>query len=264
MQGNTITLSFDENMNFICPDCGKRVTSIDFYDSFKNINRKLPGTCLCQIAKREAARKKAELEAKAQRLAYLRNVAQLGRYNDSTFDNFRPRAGAETAIWECKRFAEEFPRSTGILLTGIYGNGKSSLAAAVANSLIDRNYTCLFRNVPRLFADIKKTFDTNSPVREWRVMETLNKADVLILDDLGANKWTEWREDTLYAIIDDRYSTQKAIIATTNCSLEDLEDRIGGRSFDRIKEMCLIVENTADSYRQIIAQERLSRKRRLA
>lgn len=257
MPENTKTLFFDEEMNYICSNCGNQVKSIDFYDSFKEVNRKIPGTCPCQEKMQETMRLKEERRAKAERAAYLRDIAQLGRYSDSTLDTFQPRVGTEKALWECKRLAAEFPREAGILLFGAYGNGKSRLVAAVANALITKGYICLFRNVPRLFAEIKQTFDTNAPIREWRVMELLKKADLLILDDLGAHKWTEWREDTLYAIIDDRYSAQKPIIATTNCNLDDLEDRIGGRSFDRLKEMCLIVENTADSYRQIIAQERL-------
>lgn len=259
MPENT-AISFSHDMSFICPDCQKRVEPIDFYDPFKKEERKLPGACPCQEQKREEIKKHQAEVDRRERIMLLREAAQLGRFDGCTFENFQHRPGAETAYFECQKFANEFPQSTGLLLTGQYGNGKSHLAAAMANQLIPQGARCLFRNVPRLLSYIKKTYDTDTHIREWRITEDLRRADLLILDDVGAHKWTEWREETLYAIIDDRYFYKKPLVVTTNCSLDDLEEKIGGRSFDRLVEMCLIVENSASSYRQVIARKRLGKR----
>ena len=261
---NTATYSFNPDYSFICPDCKKRVEPIDFYDPFKEIMRKLPGTCPCQEARREAERRHWQEENRRNLLRSLRDAAQLGRYSEATLDTFRPRTGTEKALWECKRFVNEFPRNTGILLSGKYGNGKSHLAGAICNALIEQGHKCLFRNVLQLLNSIKATWDSESTDREWNLMHEFKTADLLVLDDLGAHKWSEWREDTLYTIIDSRYSLQNPVVVTTNCSLDELEERVGGRSFDRLKEMCLMIENTADSYREIIAMQRIQDRRKRA
>ena len=84
-------------------------------------------------------------------------------------------------------------------------------------------------------------------------MRALTRADLLVLDDAGAEKWTEWTEPTLYTIIDERYSYCKPLIITTNSTLDELEKKIGDRAMDRVLEMCEIVENTGESYRKMIA-----------
>lgn len=193
----------------------------------------------------------------------LRESAQLGRYNGSTFDNFKPRAGTEKTLWECKQFANEFPRSLGVLITGQPGNGKSHLAGAICNHLIGQGYNCLFRNVRRLLNSIKASWDSET-VSEWQIMSDLRNADLLVLDDLAAYKHTPWREDITCEIIDSRYVQKKPLIVTTNCNLDELQKIIGDRAHDRLIEMCLMVENTADSYREIIAMQRIQDRRKRA
>ncbi len=85
--------------------------------------------------------------------------------------------------------------------------------------------------------------------------------DLLVLDDAGSEKWTEWTEPTLYTIIDERYNHAKAVLITTNLNLTGLQQKIGTRAMDRIVDMCDIVETSGPSYRRERAKRRLNRQR---
>jgi len=101
-------------------------------------------------------------------------------------------------------------------------------------------------------AILPKITDRKSLILE--IMKTLTQADLLVLDDAGAEKCTQWTEPTLYTIIDERYTNKRSIIVTTNAGLEELEQKIGFRAMDRLLEVCAIVENEGTSYRQEVGR----------
>lgn len=210
------------------------------------------------IAEREERRKKA----KADRIALLFKQSKPGaRFADCRFDNFRARPGAEKAFEIAKRYAESWPpeRGGGLLFFGACGNGKSHLAAAVVNYLIPQGIAAVVQPVPELLRMFRATYNEESKIRESELMDGLIEADLLVLDDIGAEKWTEYSESQLYQVIDARYRHMKPLIVTTNLGLTKeplLEDAIGMRAMDRLIEMCLLVENRATSYRKEIAATR--------
>ncbi|WP_054704653.1 ATP-binding protein [Bacillus sp. JCM 19041] len=144
-------------------------------------------------------------------------------------------------------------------LWGTYGNGKSFLAAAVANELTSQGHIVVFQKTTQLLDKLKSTFGQKQASKYDDIIRALVTCDLLILDDIGAEKVTEWTEETFFKIIDHRYSKKRPVFYTSNLKPSELHNKIGGRSVDRLTEMCVTIENKATSYRKKLAEERLKK-----
>lgn len=178
------------------------------------------------------------------------------RFWDRTFEAYRPyNRSLERALEECRHFVSVIKRGgepESLLLAGAWGTGKTHLAAATAIGLADvfqdkAAAHLRFEVTPKLLAmaraSIKRSANDNP-------IETAMRIPVLILDDVGAEKVTEWVREQLFLLVNERYNYRRPTLVTTNCSMEELEDRIGQASVSRIMEMCQGVALEGEDWRK--------------
>lgn len=143
-------------------------------------------------------------------------------------------AGAQNFVRE----VQKNPNTDGLLLSGPVGSGKTFLACAIANSLIELKKEVLFAVVPDLLDQIRATYDEDNEYSEQELMNAAREVCVLILDDLGAHNYTEWTRNKLYSILNYRLNNRLPTIITTNLELAELETYTGERTTSRVVQMC--------------------------
>ena len=167
------------------------------------------------------------------------------------------------------KFAQEYdPRNgTGLLIIGKIGTGKTHLAVGITKELIlSKGISCLFYDYRELLKEIQNSYNATVQTTELDVLRPVFETDVLVLDELGAVKPTEWVWDTVSLILNTRYNDRRTTIITTNfedqaaagvsgsasrvARPESLGDRIGERMRSRLHEMCRIIKMEGADFRQ--------------
>lgn len=197
-----------------------------------------------------------------QEVRELFSISNVGsRYLNASFDDFLHRPGSENAFRIAKHYAHHFDDygQESILLWGEPGNGKTHLAAAIHNFLRAQGKIVVFVSMPELLSKIKATFNSNNKTSENQILKALNLCDLLIIDDMGAEKPSDWVSEILFIIIDSRYRRELPVLATSNLNTEELKNQIGKRVVDRMLELSQPIVNTATSYRAEIAKKRKSK-----
>jgi DNA replication protein DnaC len=182
------------------------------------------------------------------------------RYQHCDLANFvtYPNEPLLNAVARCQRFAEAFPVvDKGLFLIGPPGIGKSHLAVAVLKQVIvTRGARGLFYDVRELLKVIRSTYDPVVRATEVEVLRPVMEADLLVLDDLGAEKTSEWVGETLNLIVNTRYNERRPTLFTSN--YEEKEDRtdpdsllvrVGARMHSRLYEMCEFLEFEGADFR---------------
>jgi DNA replication protein DnaC len=133
-------------------------------------------------------------------------------------------------------------KGRGLWLFGDVGTGKTSLAMLVSKAALEAGRSVAIYSMPRLLADIKETYEDRSESSYMQLFDRLVGVDLLHLDDLGAEKRTEWVLEQLYSIINERWQEQRSVVVTTNLiDVDDLRDQIGPRTVSRLHEMCELI-----------------------
>jgi DNA replication protein DnaC len=156
----------------------------------------------------------------------------------------------------------------GLWFDGPVGTGKTSLAILVAKAAKDAGRSYAVYPVPRLLAEIKRTFDRDASDTYLGFFRRLCTVDVLVLDDLGAEKQTEWVLEQLYSIVNERWQDRRAIVVTTNIpdpdadaparmlqagarDLREAAARAGGRDLEELRAIVDRVERAAASANEL-------------
>lgn len=165
------------------------------------------------------------------------------RYVGKTLENYTCDASNRAAVDFAKN---AFSSLKGAYFYGECGTGKTFLASIIAQDFLRRGKNVLFVKVPSLLDDIKATFGGNSS--ELAILNEIEAADLVVLDDFGMEKPTQWAGATLCKILDMRYDGRSMTLITSNLSPRELAQRLnnatdgdnlnGSRIFDRLKEIC--------------------------
>lgn len=150
-----------------------------------------------------------------------------------TFYNFPHR---DSEVWDaCMEYARAGRVTQNMMLTGPYGTGKTSLAVSILKKRItEHGERGLFVVVPALFAEIRASFNNNGG-GDSALLQRVTNVNLLVLDDLGAERPTEWVQEQMYHILNTRLINGRPTIVTTNCSVQELIDRLGPRTMERVK-----------------------------
>jgi len=220
-----------------------------------------------------------EMEREERRIAAARIPE---RYRQYTLDSYETAfRGADASLGRAhltaRRFVEAYPVDTagkGLLFTGSIGVGKTHLAVGVLRRLVqERGARGLFCDYRELLKNIQNSYNPQVNTTELELLKPVFAAEVLVLDDLGAQKPNEWVWDTVALILNARYNDRQTTIITTNYpdlpaasgGLSDPEraareqtlgDRIGDRMRSRLAEMCVRVEMTGEDFRQTVKKAR--------
>jgi DNA replication protein DnaC len=194
------------------------------------------------------------------------------RYGHCTLGSFEPGSPSLAAALEkAMAFCSGYPHlgadeGLGLLFCGDNGVGKTHLGVGVLRELVEtKGARGQFWDFHELIREIKSSYDPETKTTELQVLEPVVEADVLLLDDLGAWKMTDWMNDTLFYILNSRYMAQRPTLITTNYQdvtreealsadplrrREFLVERIGQRLRSRLMEMCLVVRLSGTDHRQ--------------
>jgi DNA replication protein DnaC len=181
------------------------------------------------------------------------------RYYNCHFQSYKASTQSQKHAFNyASTLAMEYPAvERGLLLMGTVGVGKTHLAVSIIKGLTERGFSSLFYEFGWLLKEIQDSYNPNTKTSELKILSNIFNAEILVLDEIGASKPTDWVRDTMAHIINTRYNDRKLTIFTTNYmderksdKEETLEDRIGVRLRSRLFEMCRTVKIEGNDYRQ--------------
>lgn len=283
-----------------CEFCGKTLYHFGIISPMQHKQiftwLKVPEQCDCEKAraywaKVEAERIAAEEEKKRKEEAawmqqeinrLIKNSGIRGRFLNRTFERFEIDQYNQKAYEVAKSYADNFPamlpkklkdgtgyieppelERNGLFITGSYGTGKTHIATAISNQLINGGIPVICMTMIDLLARIKQTFDRSDNTTEAEIMKIYEEVPLLVIDDIGSEQPSEWGSTKIFAIVNARYEAYMPTIVTTNYAGDELIRRItptgsNGRpldsrnaekTLDRLKEMCVGIEMNWESWR---------------
>ena len=241
----------DEDGILICGNCGEpKETKVNILGTETIVQC----MCRCQEDAYIAKEKNFRDSQRKMRAQQLRNDGiRDGRLRECRFDT----ATDSIYIQKCRQFTEHWDEiregNTGLLLYGDVGTGKTYAAACIANELLDRGIPVLMTSFPEIL---------NTPKNDIsKLAAEAQTYDLVIVDDLGAERDTEYATEVVYYFVDARYRSGKPMIVTTNLTPTDMQnqrDTRFRRIYDRILEMCIPFKMSGGSYRSVRREEKAS------
>lgn len=218
--------------------CGKCHTPVQCRITFEDRERIMPCICKCQKEERERQEQRMKEE---EQLLYVRRLKATGIQERHLQDWTFASATDTPSVQMAKRYAENWKKvkaeNLGLLLWGDVGTGKSFLAACIANALLEKGVPVLMTNFSKILNQMGAMYSDE----RYRYIASFNRFSLLIIDDLGIERNTEYALEQVYAVVDERYKAGLPLIITTNLTISQLrnpEDVAHARIYSRILEMC--------------------------
>ncbi len=230
----------------------------------KKVRVKVPVSCRCRAEKQREEEELRQKEKEMLAIASLKKQSLMDeRLRDACFDNFKQTKDNAYNLKLCQRYARHFDemleKNQGLLFYGGVGTGKTFAAACIANHLLNQR-------VPVVMTSFVKLLETMQGFKEEDgvLISRLNRAKLLIIDDLGAERSTDFALEKVYNIVDSRYRARLPIILTTNLSMAEMKETVDirySRIYDRIFELCYPMQFTGPSWRKREASRRFDETR---
>ena len=220
---------------------------------------KHPVECACHKAERE----QQETAIKERKHLDLVRRLKAEGFSDSAMLNwtFENDNGRSPQMHHAHRYVEQWQtmrsENIGLLLWGGVGTGKSFLAGCIANALMEQEVPVRMTNFAHVLNELNNSFSGRN-----EVVDRLCRYPLLIIDDFGMERSTEYALEQIYNIVDSRYRSRKSLIVTTNLTLDEIrhpQDTAHARIYDRLLEMCVPISCIGVSFRKENAQEKLER-----
>lgn len=232
-----------------CAVCNEPVqTDIEVFGT----TRRVRCVCRCRTAEREAEKEKERQQEKHRKRMICFSETNMIDWTFENDDRKNPKISDAML-----RYAENFPKflkeGKGLLLHGPVGTGKTYHAACIANRVIDNGYSALMTNFARITNKIQGMFDGKQ-----EYIDSLNRYALLVIDDLGAESKSDYRQEIVFNVIDSRYRAGLPMIVTTNLTTDEItksQDVGYSRIYDRIIERCFPVNVSGQSRRRASVRE---------
>jgi DNA replication protein DnaC len=179
------------------------------------------------------------------------------KYRGVSFDRAPVTDMPEPQVRIVRRFVsaldDNLAAGRGLWLHGTVGTGKTTLAMLVSRAALDAGRAVAIYSLPRLLAEIRATFESPGEGSYVSFLDRLAAVDLLHIDDVGAEKTSEWVLEQLYAIVNARYEEERSIVITTNLERDALAAQITERTVSRLEEMCTLVPLFGEDARRFVA-----------
>lgn len=238
--------------------CGKCGSRKQLRVKFGDKTHVVRCVCKCESKELEEKKRQEEYEEQMRRINRLKEASMMDKkYREVTFDKYEVREENKKVFEMAKKYADRFQnmykKNQGLLLYGPVGTGKSFTAACIGNYLLDNAKPVIMTSFVKILQDIWEND------REAEYITILNSASLLIVDDLGTERETDYALEKVYNIIDSRVRANKPMIITSNLELNDMkecEDIRKKRIYDRILECCYPMYVGGKSFRMMKAAQR--------
>lgn len=235
--------------------CGQCRTRKQKKISFLGEERIVGCLCRCAAEKLEKEREEYRVEEELLNIQKMKSAGLQDRtFYNYTFDHCD--ASQENAVY-AKRYVEHFSEMVqtgqGLLFWGNVGTGKTFLAGCIANALLEQKIPVLMTSFPKILNALGGLY--SSERNEY--LASLNRYTLLVIDDMGIERESQYTVETIYTVIDERYKSGKPFIITTNIQLDALknpQDVEHARIYDRIMERCMPVFFGGKNYRSELGQ----------
>lgn len=183
----------------------------------------------------------------------IKNSKMSKRNLNYKFDNFSSNTSNKKVLDNLKNYSEKLVNGIekkGLVLVGNNGVGKTHLACSIANKLIENGTPVIYGTLINLFAELRNSYDTDNNISEMEIIKLYENVDLLIIDDLGKEKPSEWGLEKLFTIVNSRYENNLPVIITTNYNQNALVERLSFNGeietaksiISRLYEMCYLVK----------------------
>ncbi len=244
--------------------CGKCHTPKQFRMTAPPMEgRILPCSCQCEQERQEQKAAEQEAQRHRQVVADLKHKGFTDpAMREWTFANDNGKCPQmKHARFYVEHWDTMQEENIGYLLWGGVGTGKSYFAGCIANALMEQEVAVRMTNFALILNDLTASFEGRN-----EYISRLCRAPLLILDDFGMERGTEYGLEQVYNVIDSRYRSRRPLIVTTNLSLQDLQhpqDTAHARIYDRLLEMCAPIRFSGENFRKTTAQDKLARLKNL-